>query len=324
MDSTPQHTDSAPAVTTEMVKAEIKLELSKTGTIYQTVLQKAENIKFDKDKLDADYAPLKELRAVVKQLKDKENPYTAAWQAWNSGRKDLLDPLNELLIKKTAEFKKLSDEVAAENEKIKKEEEDKIAKTELINNTILDFSAKIAAAATDKGIVTLEKAMGTEKSRKNTYGDYLPDLIARIDELKPIVAAKKEAIRNLGGLEKEAETALNEGDDVKLESVETQKEETAAKVSELGTKIQETAIAGTRYYGGYSKVAAPAPKPRRITCEWQIEDMALFAKKHPEWVEIVAKQGLVDEYVKTRKGELSDSTPEIRIDGLKIYRKSHY
>lgn len=316
---------SLPVVTKEIAAAQIRTDLSKAGMQYQKVLDEATAITFSKDNLDADYEPLKKLGLGIKKLKEQENPYTAAWQAWNQARGSLLTPLEEIQTKKRADFKKLSSEVRADNLKTAQEEADKLAKTELINNTILDFSAKIAAATTDKEIVTIEKAMGTEKSRKGTYGDYLSDLSERMDELKPLIAAKKEAIRTLGGIEKEATIALNDGQDEKLEGLETQREEITSKVDELTVQIQEKAISGTRYYGGgYSKVVTTAPKPRRVTVEWEVEDMALFFKKHPDWVELMAKHNPIDEYVRGRKSEITETNPEIKVDGLRIFREEKY
>jgi len=313
-------TQPTTEVVNTVITGEIKLRLSKLGLQYEKVLQDAENIKFSKETLDQDFAPLKKLRELSTKLAEEENPHTKAWAKWNGDRKSLLDPVKATLATKTAEYTKLATEIKAELAKQQKE----AARIQLIKDTIssftIEWAGKIAAADSITALTAAQMRIGTEKSRKSFYAELYPDLIAACQVLETALKTQKEKVRELEGLGKKAASA---NDEQLIEIIE-KKELITAEIEQAKNQVQEdsvNAITSTTVETLVPESTLVAPKARRTSWQMKIVDpKKAFAAGMVE-VELnkVKAKAVLDELKKA-----SPDNDAFFKDGIHYYQEKSY
>jgi predicted nucleic acid-binding Zn-ribbon protein len=305
-------------------KTEILVALGKLGLQYQKLLQAGEDISFTKDTINQDYEPLKKLREVSTAIKDMENPWTEKWSQWNKDRKSLLDPVTALLGTKTAEFTTLANEIKADQLKADNEKKRVADIKAAISSFTLDYSTKIAQATTFEELNTLHMRMGAEKSRKNVYQEFMPDLQEAIVGLEISLKTQKQNIKDLQELEGQKAAALQSGDDEALMGLIEKEEEITSKITETGTTVQEAAISSVsnNEVVEVDSILPTAPKPRRTVLDWEVTDIQLLYKKRPDLAEILPLNEEIDNLAKEiRKAGGKNFKLDTSIPGLKIYMK---
>lgn len=327
------NTNTTPAldtVTPELAKAKLQLALTSAEMSIQAIQTRADALVYNEDNLAVINDFITDLKKVNKTIdKAHETGKAPAWaicNAWDAAKNDLKGLTAPILAKVSREHTKLCQ--AAEARKAKNDAETKRKKDieEKINSTILAFSQEITACKTSVELVSIQNRINAEQGKKTVYLEFLPSLVEKCAELNQPLKDQKEAIKVLERLEAELQFAFETCNDELLFEVENKKEEVTNKINENKVRTQEAAINSSIRSGGgggYIQTFATV-KPKRVTVEWEIKNMALFAKKHPEMVEILAKSKVVDEYVKGRKAEITDASPEIIFDGLRIFQQKKF
>jgi len=301
----------------EIVKTQILVSVPALN--YQKRLQEAEAITFTKDTINQDYAPLKSLREAVSLIDKTENPHTAAWSNWNAAKKSLVDPLKEVLNRKTKEYEKMVNEVKKEQFQQQQEK----LRVDGINNKItikkIEFANKIASAESANEIVSIQKLMGSEKAKKGEYQEFLPNLAANLDELTPLIEDKKKTLKTITKLESEVfenEEQLEMGQEATARLLQT--------VHEANQQIQHKAIDSATIAPntivGESVVALP--KARRTTWAYEVTDIQELRKSNPNFVKVVPDTEAIEAYIKKQKDE--KTIREYHHGGLRIYKKESY
>lgn len=322
-----------PVVTKEIltptvVKTKLEATLIKIEAGIQTLNDEESKLVYNSDNLQeiADYVnKVKAAKAKVeKERVELKKPYKEGGETVDVGAKLVISELDKLLKKTGDKYTEMANE-QARLKRIQDDEDKRIKDIkDGMDNNIMSFSTKIAEAKDLPTLLDVERRLNLETANEKKYQEFLPDLKQRCEAIRALLTLQKQNIKALGGLENEAVNALQTGSDEKLEEIEDKKEKITGKVDELRTRIQETAI-------NQSTATTPARatqvfntvKAKRTTVDWEIVDMALFYKKHPEMVTLTPNKR-VDEYVATRKEEITDEKPEILIDGLKIFQKKTY
>lgn len=315
-------------LTLEVVKAEYNLELNKLN--YQEILQRAEDISFNKETLEKDYAPLKDLRAIIKKIDDlreeKKKPHLEAGRLVDAAAKDLSKPLQEVLDRKTKEYSKLAEEVRQEQEKVAREQDRVNGIRSAIDTFFLDASQAIAAAKTPQDIVAVEKLIGSHKANSSRYAEFLPELIEKAAALTPKIKDQKEAIRQLDELHRKEEEAKKTGDDATLLQVMEEKEVVQATIDEGKVTVQEEAInqaTNTPVYVGRSSFSAP--KPRRTTWKIEIVDLELAIRKSRMLLDITLNPTKANESKKLLQDSgVFDGKTEHIVNGIRYYEDKQY
>lgn len=313
----------SPSTSLETSKVSIMIALSKAGYNYQKLLQGAEDISFTKDNLQTAGEPLKALRKIKTTLEKLENPHTAAWKAWNEARKSLFDPVEEAINRKTGEFKTVNDAVIKENKEAEDERNRKVSIKTVIANFTLTYSTKIANATTNDELVALQKLLGAEKSRKNVYQEFLPDLFQAVEGLEEAMRKQKEHVKSLEAIKNKIEDAKIAGDDEKIVELLGDLEVVSEKIEETKTGVQELAInQSTAFEPPDAEIILPATaKVRRTTWEWRILDIVLFQRRNPELVELIPNKAKIDAIIRERR-ENKTLKPIVE-NGLEIYQQEH-
>ena len=308
-------------VAIDVTKAELQIALSKEGLQYQQLLQEGENLTFTKDGLVEQGASLKTLRAVQKKLGDIENPYTANWKAWNSARKSLTDPIDELLKRKESEYRKLALEIEADKKKAEQEKERVSGIKQAIDSFFIAQSQAIAGAKTLGELTAIEKIIGSHKANKARYAEFLPDLVGKAENLTPLIKQQKDNIRKLEAVKEAEAKATESGDDQAVLNAMEAKESLQNKFDEVNIKAQEQAVGmATRVETVVvPEVVLPAaPKPRRQVWTYESTDINETLKKMPNFVDLTLNKEKVDEYLKAKKAEGIEGE-EFTVFGIRFF-----
>lgn len=319
--------ETTTPIAIDVTKAELQIALSKEGLQYQQLLQDGENLKFTKDNLVEQGASLKTLRTVQKKLGDIENPYTANWKAWNAARKSLTDPVDELLKRKESEYRKLALEIEAEKKQAEQEKERVSGIKQAIDSFFIAQSQAIAGAKTLPELTSIEKIIGSHKANKARYAEFLPELVAKAENLTPLIKQQKDNIRKLEAVKEAESKAAESGDDQAVLDAMEAKEALQNKFDEVNIKAQEQAVGmATKADVVVPEVILPsAPKPRRTTFEWECYDIDLLHKKMPHLVTLTPNKEKLDELLATKKAEGAfKDTDSIDFFGVKLFIKKSY
>jgi hypothetical protein len=305
------------ALTPEITKAQITLSLSKEGLVYQNLLQECEDVKFTNDNLNEKRDCLINLRKVKSKLAAMENPFTERWKGWNASKKSLADPVDELLSRKEAEFKKKADENAAAAKKI---EDDKIRVKgikDAIDTFFLEQSQAVANTSEPSEIVRIEKLIGSNKANKTRYAEFLPLLVEKADILAELIKDKKTALRELEALN-EAEN--NATDDQTVLDILEKKEQVEAKIEQTKNDVQEKALkmATEAEIVEPEIMIAEAPKPRLSKWSYEIIDIKQ-AEKAGLTLTVIDEKKVKEILAKKREDETECTENGIRYFILRKY-----
>lgn len=290
-----------PGIKYPIVKASFDLEANKRN--YQALLQNLSSVTVTKDNVNDDLT--KDGREVLKALEDEKDEQSKEPRKWYedimTAYKSLKNPLEE-------QVKRIHAEKGIVSAQLKKETDAQLAEQNRINNAksaIVDFTNKvanlIAEAKTDDDIVSIEKSIGSEKTKKNLYQEFLPDLITHCDGLRPQIKEQKENIRKLQKLVEREQQATESGDIIALTEIKGEKEVMEAVIQETGIRIHEKAFEQSTTI----EIVAPevmdiAPKGR-TNWKWEVRDIKLLFKKMPHLTKIVPDEETIDILLKTKK-----------------------
>ena len=314
-----------PGIKYPIVKAAFDLQASKRN--YQELLQNLSSVTVTKDNVNDELT--KDGREVLKALETEKEEQTKEPRQWHkdilAAHKSLANPLEEQIQRILAEKKV----VAAA---IQKEIDAQIAEQTRINNAksaIVTFTNKvatmIAGAKTDDEVVSIEKMIGLEKTKKNVYQEFLPDLITQCDGLRPQIKEQKENIRNLKKLNEQEQIAIESGDIIAQTNLKGEKELLEAVIQETGIRIHETAFEQSTTI----EIVAPevidvAPKGR-TNWKWEVDDIKLLQKKMPHLIKIVPNDEAIDLLLKTKKqdGSLAGKDEEMYY-GIRFFNDKYH
>jgi hypothetical protein len=306
--------EKAPAPTQEIVKANIQLELTKSGLIYQSVLQSIENIVVREDNLVEAQKLLEPAERAKKFFEKRENPHKKAWQEDNAATKSLLTPLEEGINRKKAEIARVNKILLDREAAIKAEQAKQVADELAANNFFIQISQQVAAAVTDFEIVRIEKLIGAHSSK--------PLYKEKAEALKPIISKQKEHIRHLEAIKEQEKKAEQRGDDEEIMQLREQQQEITAKISEGNEAVQFTAIKGAESNVVVPEVVAPQTvKPKRQIWTWELVDIEQ-AKKKADWTKTVTNDAVIDEHLKSIKD--SAESEDFVVSGIRFFVKKSY
>lgn len=313
-------------LTPTIVKSKLEVALTKISTGISKLTEAESKLVYNEDHLQdvADFiAGLKKAKkAVEDQRVVMKEPALQEGRIIDSGAKLVNNELKTILTRASTKY----DAMCRAIEKRKAEakaESDRIAGIKTtIDNTVLDFSTKIASASNIDTLLDVERRMNLETANEKRYSEFLPDLKARVEAIRPLLALQKQNVRQLSELDKQAETAP---DDTLMEILE-KKEQLEAGLTELGTRIQETAINQTSSsQPEQAKEEFPEVAVKRRTWKYEITDIQKLQKAHPEFVEMIVKDDEVKALLKAKieAGE-TKGKEELIYSGIKFFVDKKY
>lgn len=303
-----------------IVKASFDLEANRQN--YQRLLTHLSGLQVTKDNVSEDLT--KEAREVRKLLKEKKEQECRPVLQHHA---DILKAYSELDKPLEEQINRLLSEKQAVADAIRKEQEAQLREQTRIANAktaIINFTNKIANdirnANTDDDIVSVEKMIGLEKTKKNLYQEFLPDLIAQLDNLRPQIKTQKENVRKLQEIAEKERQALESGDIISATQLKEEKEYVQTVIEHTGIKIHEKAFEeAIKIEVIVPDVVEVAPKGR-TNWKWEVTDIKLLQKKMPHLVKMVPDDEAIELLLKTKRqaGEF-DEIEEENWNGIRFF-----
>jgi len=302
---------------TGVTTSELMLTLSKEGLAYQELLQQCENVVFTNDNLEAERIKLTNIQKLETKIKNMVNPHTSAWQGWNDSRRSILDPVTELKVRKSAEFKKKADENAAIAAKAEAEKQRITGIKSAIDVFFLGQSQAIAAAKTPEELVKIEKLIGSHKANSSRYQEFLPVMVAKAVNLTELIKVQKEAIKILTALNRKE---MASGDDAEILELREQQEQIQQTLEQTKINVQEKAISMATQADVVEPevVLAKEAKPRLSKWYWQMVDEKAATKAG--LTTVIPNKEKIDALLKEKR----EAETECTENGIRYYIEKSY
>lgn len=211
---------------------------------YQQLLQDLTGITVTRDNVNDDLTET--AREVLKLLEVQKNEQS---KEPLQHHKDIMAVYKDLANPLSVEVERINGEKKIVALAVHNEQQQQLAEQNRINNAkaaIITFTnsvaVKISEAKNDSDIVALEKLIGSEKTKKGVYQEFLTELIDSIEAMRPQIKQQKENVRELQKLSEEEKLAEQSGDIVELTRLKEEKEYQQAVIQETGIRIHETAF----------------------------------------------------------------------------------
>lgn len=315
---------SNPAqVTKELVKAGFNIELTRLD--YENVLQSVEDIKWTRENIDNPLLePGKFVATKITEKKEAlKRPYIDAGKIIQNEYNDVFNPLNDAISRKANEKKILADQIQKEVDEANREASRVTGINQAMATFISDITNTITSADNDKMIVAAEMRIGSEIARKNIYQEFLPQLKAQCEELKPLIKQQKDFLKASQQLAKEA---ANSTDDDKSVELRIKAEALKETIDENKIRLQQKAF--EQVENSDTVVGVPtttAPKASRKWWTWKVDDIQVLYKKRPDLVDLVPNKQKIDEIFDKMKanGDFKGSSP-ISLSGITFYEEKSF
>lgn len=311
------------------------IALFNTETIrwnYNKMLQGLKGMEITKDNLKESYPEFKEADKFIKSItewrKAQAKPFNDVDALFLEVSKEIIEPISEALTLLKTQVKIASEANAAEIAQAKKEQ----ARVDLISSTMGQFINKVTAditlATTDDEIVLIQKLIGSEKSKKTFYAEFLHELVAKCDALTPTINEQKNRIRELNKFNEQFVQALKQNDSVKASELKDKIEETNAVLVENSIRLQERAfeqsLTITQTEVGQPEVNVAKGKTTRW--RWKVEDVELLHKKYPQFTKIVTNDDEIEIFMRDQRelGTFKTDLTEIMIKGITFYKEKYF
>ena len=303
-----------------LIRASFDLEANKQN--YQKLLQDLSATTVTIENVNDDLT--KDGREVLKSLEkikeEKSLPYRQGHQNVLLAHKSLSEPLKEQVDRILAEKKQVSLRVQ-EDQRKQLDEQIRIANAK---QAIVNFVNKVAnlikTATIDKDIVAIEMMIGSEKTKKSLYQEFLPDLIIQCDGLRPQVKDQKENIRALQMIAEREKIAQETGNIIELTELRGQKEHIQSVIEETGIRIHEKAYEQAITIDIVAPEVAETVPKGRTNWKWEVVDIKLLQKKMPHLVKLIPDEDAINNLLKTKRidGSLDDKMEE-NMFGLRFF-----
>lgn len=319
-----------PAISENSIKGSMMLEMMRAG--YQRMVDEVNALEYTEENLSTIADTITKLRGVKKIIDkthaDGKAQFLAICRMFDAAKNSQTKMVDDILAEPTRRYTDMCRAIETrkrlEEEALRKEAELRAG----IEKNLSHFANLVGAAKTARDLVAIEKAIGTEKSRKDKYGKFWDEAQERYDSLATLIKQQKAKITEAEKLAKQIE-AESKKEDVDLDALEANRErlaEVQENISEGAIRAQEGAIDYAT--GAYDTTIAvreafPQVKPKRSVWKWEVVDIKLTAKKMPDWVTLEPNEDVIEAYLKAKKEE-GIQTEEFVLAGIRFYLSKTY
>lgn len=307
---------------------EKRLKREAMAANYQAILDAVGSIRFTRENVAEDLlAPARKVLDDLKKTKDEiKRPHLDANTEAERVYKELSQPLQQLVDDKIREKTKIANQIEAERQQIEAEKRRIEGITDYIKHFFTEsVNYLLRQNVTSQDIVKLEMRIGNELSRKSYYGDLYPIFVAKTDEIRKIIAERKEFVRRAEKLDKEL--AKNSDNQEKVAEILEEKEDISIFLLQNKTELQEEATSVSPQDLGIhvgESTAMPVIAARR---QWtyEVTDIGELYRKHPELVKIEPDAAAIRAFsTKIRSQSENIGKNEINLPGIRFYQEKKY
>lgn len=303
------------------IESKMKLEAARLGL--QNLLNGISAIQWTEENINQDLlAPAREaVTALLKVKDDGKRPHLDANAAYEKAYKELTGLIIPTAAAKADEKKKLALKMEAERQKIEAENRRVAEIQSYISKFITDCTSNVISAVTANDIAAIEKIIGSQMARKAFFAEFLPEFIEKIKQIQALIKGRKDMIRERDKLEEKREAASGD----QLSEILDRKEDLSIGLLQNTVEMYsavETAQPTETYVG---QSTAPYVVPARRQWKFEVTDINLLQKKHPEFILIEVNEPAIRELIANyrKSGQLKDNI-DINLNGLRIYQDKIY
>lgn len=307
-----------------------KFNIALTQNKFQQLANMADSFVYIEDNLPKIAEFLKNLRVVKKAIDEthKEGKAEALkiGRDWDAAKNVFTSQVAAIEERPQAEYSRICREVEQRKLDAEREKQRVINIKQGIETNALKFSTDIAGCTTSDSLGHVERLINLEKGRKEKYQEFLPDAIARFNELNSLLAIQKVEIKKLDAIKKEQEIAAKEKNEERMIELQQQKEASENRIEEAKIVVQETAVnQSLNSHVEYAEVVLPEIKARRTTWQFEMINEKEVMKKAPELLVVSLNDSKVKEVLKTLKdtNQLSGKT-ELVLNGIRYYEQKTF
>jgi anion-transporting ArsA/GET3 family ATPase len=309
-------------VTKQVVESLFTTEMTRRN--YQKILQAIQNLQPTKENLASVYEKMKQAEDFLKEMEDVRKSISDPYFKTQKLVKGTFDEVVTIL---SDAVKSLKSEIVTVNSQVW--EEDSVAKKEIdrvnnIKNSMISFinqtAIEIGNAQDDAILVLIQKRVGTEKSRKNFYQEFIDDFAQKCNSLTELINIRKETIKTGNRLQGDLLEAIAREDVEMQVEIREEIEVLERRMEENIIRIQETAYEQSLS----TEIVVGEPTGDKIKgrslWKWRVDDMQKLFKKTPEFVSLEPNVAEIGKYLSENKDKWrEEGKKEVNVNGLIFY-----
>lgn len=286
-----------------------------------TLVYNEDNLQKIKDYLDRCRKVEKAITATHKTGKEKA---LEECRNWDKAKNTFMETVAAITAVPQKEYEKLCEGIEARRKRAEKEKQRIAAIKSGIESNAITFAKQIADCKTTDDLTRVERNINLEKTRKEKYQEFLPDLVTRLNELNGILASQKATVKELEENERQQAIAKQQEDAEKLIELQRQNEEKKSQMEDNRVLVQEAAINQSVNTAQtiVPEEVIPVVKTRRTVWNFEVVNEKEVMKKSPELVIFTLDKEKVKAMQKTLKdsGQLEGKT-ELVLNGIRFYEE---
>lgn len=316
---------STASITQEVIKTSFNIELTKNK--FQAIQQSVNDLVYSEDNLQgiADVVrKLNDLKKVIdKKHSEGKAEYWRVCTLYDTVKRETTKIIDDIAF---VPQKKYTELALAIQERQRKQEAERQRVTFIkagIDNNVMAFSKLVAAAETTQHLVSIEKSIALEKTRKLKYEEFLPEAIARFDEVLELVKKQKLVVKEAVEIAAKLAEAVNSGDDESIMEFTDKQDEAANRIDENKINVQEMAVgAATSAPVAYAQEVFPDVKARRTVWKAEIIDVKEAVKKAFTMLDVSLNSDQVKYTIQTMKdAKIFEGKIEYTLNGIRYYEE---
>lgn len=298
---------------------------------YHKMLQGLRAMVITKDNLKPEYPEFKEADKFIKAITDwrkaQAKPFNDVDALFLEVSKEIIEPISAELLSLKAQVKTASEANAAEIAQAKREQDRKDTIVRTMATFLNQVTHDILMSTTDKQIVLIQKRIGSEKSKKGFYAEYMDELEQKCAALDDTINSQKNKIRELDKLNESFEQALKANNDHAAAELKEKIEMTTTELTENSIRLQEQAFEQSM---AISQVAVGQPdlnitKSKTTRWKWRVDDIEILRKKAPALTKIVPNDEAIEIFMKEQRdsGAFKTTETEFTVNGVTFYKEKY-
>lgn len=296
---------------------------------YAAILNGLKSLNITKENLREEYPELKAATKLVSTLdtwrKDQAETYAAIPKLFLEVHKEFAAPIEDELNIIRQKVAKASAENKAEKDKAAKETLRIETIKAQMGNFINKITSDIANATDDDEIVAIQMRIGSEKSRKNFYAEFIGEFSEKCNLLKYTINLQKEKIRELVSLKNSFVSEMANGNDDKAVELRTEIELKEFEIEENSIRLQEKAFDQalniSDVHVGIPDVVVTKPKMKKW--KWKVDDINKLSKR---FTKIIVDEDEVNNYMAELRNEglIKTNAEDFKKEGITFYKEIFY
>jgi hypothetical protein len=308
-----------------------KFNIALTESNFQRLADKASALVFNEDNLSEIKSFLDNVREVEKNIEKthkagKEESLRIGKQ-WDLGKNTFLGTVAAIKETAQSEYTKICKDIQERQLAAQRDLDRKRGIRDGIEMNAIDFAKRIALCNTTADLLSIERVINLEKSRKEKYEEFLDEAIARFTELNQILTSQKVLVKDAEEAEKKLAKAKEKGDEQAIIDLQEQAELAKIHIEEKKVEVQEAAVNQSINSSTIidAETVFPTVKARRTTWKYEVVSEKEVMKKSPELVVFSIDDVKVKANLKLLKEtQQLEGKKELTINGIRYFEESTF